>query len=98
MDPPNDPILLLRKLRLAQGQEICKCWSRAPRRVCVTTGLEFSPAISHNSNRRTALISPNMIDQEMRVGHLLLGKSINWDTNKLTLLMLSHFPFKNAFQ
>lgn len=48
--------------------------------------------------QKDALISPNMIDQEMRVGHLLLGKSITWDTNKLTLLMLSHFPFKNAFQ
>lgn len=48
--------------------------------------------------QKDALISPNMIDQEMRVGHLLLGKSITWDANKLTLLMLSHFPFKNAFQ
>lgn len=35
-----------------------------------------------------------MVDQEMKAGHLYLGKFITWGTKMLTLLMLSYFPLK----
>lgn len=43
--------------------------------------------------KRSVLINPNTVGQKMRADHLFLVKPITWNMNRLTLLMLSYFPF-----
>lgn len=90
----------MRKLSFAQGQAVCTCWRQdlRPGLCDLRAGVLTSDIYHTTAMKRTALISPNMVGQKMRAEHLFLGKPITWNMNRLTLLMLSYFPFKHAFQ